>query len=173
MGKFTSVLRLKNAPRFTADNTVTSVTATQPAAPVTDSVFLDASGKGILQARDNVLFRSLQLQMPYMFTLAAGGAIVAGNDFIEIDFLTGTTNSIINAPGVSDGKVWLKQDCPKIDLNTFVPWVDVPAVNDENRYIIGRNMDFDVSQIYAPNALNGTELLVNVFLVVEHTLELV
>lgn len=173
MAKITSILRLNNPPLFTANNAVSSVLATQPAALITDNTFLNAAGLGSFQARDNVLLKSMQLQMPYMFTLAAGKQITAGEEFINLDFLTMTSNTTVNIPGLGGGQTWLMQDCPKIELNTFIPWVNVPLVNNENRQILARDIELNVSQEYAPATLNGIDLYINVFLTVEHTLELV
>lgn len=173
--RITEILKLKNPPKFTANNAVNSVVATPDPMPAADSVYTNAIGRDYFQQKDNIIIKSIQLQMPYMFTLSAGEIYPANDkEKIDLSFLSKDTGVVVSIPEIGASNIWVPQDCPKIELDSFIPWPVNPLAPAEDMALLSSNtMEFDVSQVYAPASLNGVELYINIYLTVEHTLKMV
>lgn len=156
---------------FDVDTAATAVDVDPTAVP---GIFKTPSGVYRFEDKDNVLFKSFAIALPYCFSLADDRASV------DIDFWdsnAGIYRSVTELDSI--GRIWAFSENVEIELNTFWKWNNTHIPNEPYTWFAGQanqhiswlnpNSYTRISMLNCPAALHQTTQPVFCFLKVIHT----
>lgn len=159
---------------FIVDKTAVKVEATPMGAV---EILKTPSGLYRFQKKDNILFKSFSLALPYCFSQADDRASV---HFQYYDANAPTWRSVTELEKV--GRLWAFSENTEIELQTFFKWPTIVAaepflwfgaIADQHVHPTMGFSNIWISMLNCPSALPDlTELPIWAFLKVHHTLEI-
>jgi hypothetical protein len=155
-----SSIAVAGAAEFVVDNTVTSLPVESP--PAEGLVFANANSVEWAEPGDHFLLTGVWVNIPYGFGQGVSKTTLGiawqfeDNTFLGVNELAG--NSILTLPNF----------CGPLDFPPSGLFLRSPSTNGPVRLVLTA-LDMNVSQVNAPDALQGLTVKVQIHLRVTHT----